>query len=58
MSDNNYKLEIVRGDGKNLEISSVSKHLSISKPKPISKINKNIIIPTEKIPKKKQSEEK
>ena len=48
MSNDNHKLEIVQGDGKDLEISNVSKHLAISKPKPIDKTNKNIVIPTEK----------
>ena len=55
MSDNN-KLEVVQGDGKELVISNVSKHLSISKPKPIDKSNKNIVIP--EVKKEKRNEEK
>lgn len=49
----NKKLEIVQGDGKDLEISNVSKHLSISKPKPTNKNNKTIIIPEVKKDNKK-----
>ena len=49
----NKNIEIISGDGKDLDISPVSSHLPISKPK-ISKDNdKKIIIPTEK--KKKKS---
>ena len=55
MSDNK-KLEIVQGDGKDLEISDVSKHLSISKPKPIDKSNKKIVIP--EVKKENKDEEK
>ena len=33
MSNSDKKIEIVSGDGKNLEISDVSTHLSIAKPK-------------------------
>lgn len=44
MSENNNKIEIVQGNGKDLDISKVSEHLSISKPK--KKENKeDIVIP-------------
>lgn len=54
MSNDNKKLEIIQGDGKDLEISNVSKHLAISKPKPIDKSNKNIVIPEVKKLNKKE----
>lgn len=44
MSEDNRKIEIVQGNGKDLDISKVSDHLAISKPK--KKENKgNIVIP-------------
>ena len=33
MSEEPKKIEVISGDGKDLEISSVSTHLSIAKPK-------------------------
>lgn len=42
MSENNRKIEIVQGNGKDLDISKVSDHLSISKPK--KKENKGTIV--------------
>ena len=33
MSEGTKKIEVVSGDGKDLEISNVSTHLSIAKPK-------------------------
>jgi len=43
-NNNNNKIEIVQGNGKDLDISKVSEHLSISKPK--MKENKGkIVIP-------------
>ena len=44
----NNNIEVVSGDGKNLEISPVSTHLPISKPKINKKNEKKIIIPTNK----------
>ena len=38
------KIEIVQGDGKELDISKVSDHLSITKPKKKEK-KENIVIP-------------
>ena len=39
------KLEIISGDGNELEISEVRTHISASKPKIEEKKNKKIIIP-------------
>ena len=46
MSNNNKKIEIVKGNGK-LNISPVKNHLDVEKPKKKTDKN-NIIIPTEK----------
>lgn len=48
MSDEPKKIEIVNGNGKDLEISPVYKHLSIAKPKTKEEKKKNIVIPEEK----------
>lgn len=49
MSDDTQKpIEIVNGDGKDLEISPVYRHLSIGKPKTKNENKKEIIIPKEK----------
>lgn len=48
MSDEPKKIEIVNGDGKDLEISPVYNHLSIAKPKTKEEKKKDIIIPKEK----------
>lgn len=40
-------IKVVSGDGKDLDISPVSNHIPISKPK-INDNNKKVIIPTEK----------
>jgi hypothetical protein len=43
------KIEIVNGDGKELEVSPVYEHLNIAKPKTNDeKKGKNIIVPKEK----------
>ena len=53
MSESEKKeIKIVPGDGKDLEISNVYKHLSIAKPKVDKKKDKNIVIPKEKKNKK------
>lgn len=44
----NKNIEIVTGDGKDLDISPVQTHIPISKPKIQEKSDKKIIIPTEK----------
>lgn len=48
MDENQKKIEIVTGDGSDLEISKVKKHLPIEKPKSNENTKKTIIIPTEK----------
>lgn len=45
MSENQKNIEIVNGDGSNLDISHVSNHLNSSKPKCKNEKPKNIIIP-------------
>ncbi len=45
--DDNKKIEVVNGDGKDLDISPVYKHLEVEKPKEEKKKG-NIIIPEEK----------
>lgn len=41
-------IEVVNGDGKDIEFSPVYKHLSIGKPKTKDEKKKEIIIPEEK----------
>lgn len=48
MSDTPKSIEVVNGDGKDLEISPVYKHLSLEKPKAKDEKKKEIIIPEEK----------
>lgn len=48
MEDAPKQIEIVNGDGKNLDISPVYKHLSMQKPKSKGEKKKEIIIPKEK----------
>lgn len=45
MSENKKNIEIVNGDGSNLDISEVYDHLNSSKPKCNNKKPKNIVIP-------------
>ena len=45
MSENKKEIEIVDGDGTNLDISHVYDHLNSSKPKCDDKKPKNIIVP-------------
>ena len=47
MVDNKKKIEIVDGDGSNLNISGVSEHLNAGKPKSSDDKPKNIVIPKE-----------
>lgn len=49
MSENKKNIEIIDGDGSNLDISIVYDHLNPGKPKCNNKKPKNIVIP--KIPK-------
>lgn len=45
MNENQKNIEIVNGDGSNLDISHVGAHLNSSKPKCKNEKPKNIIIP-------------
>ena len=47
-SKENKRIEVVNGNGEELEISQVYSHIPISKPKIDKKNNKNIVIPKEK----------
>ncbi len=57
MSEEPKKIEVVSGDGKDLEISNVSTHLSIAKPKIKNDDDKKqeIVIPQVKKEKKKEN---
>lgn len=48
MSDKPKKIEIINGNGNELEISPVYEHLSIAKPKTKEEKKKGIVIPEEK----------
>lgn len=48
MQDSPKKIEIVNGDGKDLEISEVREHLKIARPKTKEEKAKKIIVPEEK----------
>ena len=48
MDDSPKKIEVVNGDGKELENSPVYEHLNIAKPKTKEEKNKKIIVPQEK----------
>ncbi len=52
--DENKKIEIVNGDGSNLDISPAYDHLKVGTPNPSSKKPKNIVVP--KVVKKKKKE--
>jgi len=54
MKQGKKNIEVVSGDGKDLEISPVSNHLPISKPK-INDNTKKIVIPNEKKCKKQKN---
>lgn len=53
--DENKKIEVVNGDGSNLNISPAYDHLNAGTPTPSSKKPKNIVVP--KSMKEKESEE-
>ena len=57
MSEEPKKIEVVSGDGKELEISSVSTHLSIAKPKIKDEDNKKQEIVIPKVKKKVEDTE-
>ena len=58
MSDDKKKLEIVSGDGSNLDISPVYEHLNAGKPKTNDKKPKNIVIPKATNNKKEEKNKK
>lgn len=45
--DENKKIEVVNGDGSNLNISPAYDHLNAGTPTPSSKKPKNIVVPKE-----------
>lgn len=49
------KLEVITGDGSNLDISPVYEHINAAKPKVKEQNPKNIIVPTDKKLKKSKS---
>lgn len=51
------KIEIVTGDGSNLNISSVHKHLNAGKPKPASEKPTNVVVPEEINDKKEEKDD-
>ena len=46
--ENKKEIEVVNGDGSNLDISPVYEHINAAKPKSKNKNPKNIIVPGEK----------
>lgn len=58
MSEEKKKIEIVDGDGSNLDISDVYDHLNSGKPKSSDDKPKNIVIPEEHKKVKKNIEKK
>ena len=55
--DTNKKLEVVDGDGSNLDISPAYDHLNAGTPKPASKKPKNIVVPKSMKEKKKANDD-
>lgn len=58
MSENKKNIEIVNGDGSNLDISHVYDHLNTGKPKCNDKKPKNIVIPKSHEDMKKENKDK
>ena len=56
--DNKKQIEVVSGDGSNLEISPVYEYINAVKPKSKDKKPKNIIVPGEKKQESNVDEEK
>lgn len=46
--DNKKEIEVISGDGSNLDISPVYEHINAAKPKSKDKNPKNIIVPSNK----------
>ena len=57
MSEDKKNLEVVSGDGSNLDISPVYEHLNAGRPKTNDKKPKNIVIPKESNHKKEEKKE-
>lgn len=47
-NENKKEIEVVNGDGSNLDISPVYDHINAAKPKNKDKNPKNIVVPNEK----------
>lgn len=56
--DEKKNIEVVSGDGSNLDISPVYEHLNESTPKSSDEKPKNIVIPQEKPKKEEKKDEK
>lgn len=56
--DDKKNIEVVSGDGSNLDISPVYEHLNESTPKSSDEKPKNIVIPQEKPKKEEKKDEK
>ena len=56
--DDKKNIEVVSGDGSNLDISPVYEHLNESTPKSSDEKPKNIVIPQEKPKKEEKKKEK
>ena len=52
--ENPKKIEIINGNGKELDISPVYEHISTDKPKSAKKTKQNIVVPNVKDNKKKK----
>ncbi len=55
--DENKKIEVVNGDGSNLNISPAYDHLNAGTPKPSSEKPKNIVVPKSMKEKEEEDEE-
>lgn len=55
--DENKKIEVVEGDGSNLNISPAYDHLNAGTPTPASKKPKNIVVPKSMKEKEEEEEE-
>ncbi len=56
--DENKKIEVVNGDGSNLNISPAYDHLNAGTPTPSSKKPKNIVVPKSMKEKEEENEKK
>lgn len=54
MSENPKKIEVITGNGKELDISPVYDHISTDKPKSAKKVKQEIVVPDTKGDKKKK----